>query len=95
LAGSANGATVKFVSDVNWKEAYMSYSNTVPISSTVLGNVPSNSVSNTWYDVTLSPSLIQPNAGRLLSLAIVATGSDELIFYSRETADKPQLIIKY
>lgn len=95
MAGSANGATVKFVSDTAWKEAYMSFNNTVPISSTTLGNVPSNSVSNTWYDVTLSPSLIQPNAGRLLSLAIVATGSDELIFYSRESADKPQLIIKY
>jgi hypothetical protein len=95
VAGSTNGATVKFVSDVNWKEAYMTYNNTVPISATVLGTVPSNTASGTWYDVTLSPSLIQPNAGRMLSVAIVATGSDELILSSRESADKPQLIIKY
>ena len=94
-AGSANGATVKSVNDVNWKEAYMTYNNTVPISATVLGNVPSNTAANTTYDVVLSPSLIQPNAGRMLSVAIVGTGSDELIFYSRESADKPQIIIKY
>jgi hypothetical protein len=94
-AGSANGATIKFVSDVNWKEAYMTYNNTVPISATVLGTIPSNTAPNTSYDVTLSPSLMQPSAGRLLSMAIVATGSDELIFFSRESADQPQLIIKY
>ncbi len=94
-AGSANSLNVKFVNDVNWKEQYMSYSNTVAISSTVLGTVPTNSTANTWYLITLSASSIQPNAGGMLSMALESTGSDALLLYSKEATDKPQLVITY
>jgi beta-mannanase len=94
-AGSADSSNVKFVSDVLWKEKYMSFNNTVAISETVLGTVPANSAPDTWYEITLDPSSVQSNAGGQLSIAIEATGSDALLFYSREATDKPQLVITY
>jgi beta-mannanase len=94
-AGSGNSSNVKLVNDVLWKEQYLSFSNTVAISETVLGTVPSNSVPNTWYEITLEPSAIQPNAGQSLSMAIESTGPDGLLFYSREATDQPQLVITY
>ena len=94
-AGSVNGSNIKLVGDVKWKEEYMSYNNTVPISATVVGTLSANSVPNTWYEITLTPSAIQRNMGGLLSVAIESTGSDALLLYSRESTDMPQLIITY
>ncbi|MBK9715234.1 MAG: hypothetical protein IPO81_28690 [Kouleothrix sp.] len=94
-AGSVNGFSVKAVTDVQWKEAYLSYSNAVAISSTVLGTIPANTAASTWYEITLPVSAIQPKVGGLLSLAIEAGGSDGLQLSSRETADKPQLLVSY
>lgn len=94
-AGSVNDLNIKLVGDVRWKEEYMSYNNTVPISATVLGTLPANSAANTWYEITLTPSAIQHTMGGLLSVAIESTGSDALLLYSRESAEMPQLIITY
>lgn len=94
-AGSAVSSNVNLVTDVQWKEQYLSYSNSTPISSTVLGSVPANTRPSTWYEVTLTTSAIQQDLGGLLSVAIVTTSSDELILFSREAADKPQLLITY
>jgi mannan endo-1,4-beta-mannosidase len=92
-AGSTNSSDLKLVRDVLWKEQYLSYSNTVPISNTLVGTVPANSAPNTWYEITLEPSIIQQNLGSLISVAIESTGSDELLLYSREATDQPQLIV--
>jgi 3-phytase len=94
-AGATTSANVKAVADLLWKEQYMSYSNSVAISSTVLGTIPANSVPGTWYEITLTPSAVQQNVGRLISMAVEATSADGLQLSSRETADKPQLIITY
>jgi hypothetical protein len=94
-AGSVNGLNVKLVNDTQWKEQYLSYSNSVAISATVLGAVPANSTPDTWYEITLTPSAIQQNLGGLLSLAIESTGADDLLLYSREATDQPQLIVTY
>jgi mannan endo-1,4-beta-mannosidase len=94
-AGSVDSLTLKLVSDVLWKERYMSYNNTVAVSPTVLGIVPANSAPNTWYEITLAAAPLQQNFGGLLSVAIEATGSDDLLLYSREAADQPQLVITY
>ncbi len=94
-AGSNGSANVKLVNDVLWKEKYLSYSNTVTISETLLGTVPANSTPDTWYEIPLEPSVIQRKAGGLLSMAIESTGADELLLYSREAADQPQLVIQY
>jgi hypothetical protein len=95
VAGSVNGSNVKLVNDVLWKEQYLSYSNSVAISSTVLGAVPANTAPDTWYEITLTPSAIQQNLGGMLSVAIEGTGSDDLLLNSRESSDQPQLIITY
>jgi hypothetical protein len=94
-AGSANSLDVKLVNDVLWKEQYLSSSNLVPISATLLGTVPANSAPDTWYEITLAPSAIQQYLGGQLSVAIESTGSDELLFYSREATDQPQLVVTY
>jgi hypothetical protein len=94
-AGSTNSSNVKLVGSTSWKEQYLSYNNTVAISTTVLGAVPANSTADTWYFITLSTSPVQQKVGGLLSVAIEATGSDELLFYSREAADQPQLVITF
>ena len=73
----------------------MSYNNTVAISTTLLGTVPANSVPNTWYEITLTPSAIQQKIGSMLSIAIEATGPDGLLLYSRETMDQPQLVVTH
>jgi hypothetical protein len=95
IAGSVNSAHVKLVHDSLWKEQYLSYNNSVPVSTTVLGTVPANSAPNTWYEITLLLSSVQPYQGGMFSLAVEATGSDELILSSRETANKPQLVVTY
>ena len=73
----------------------MSYSNAVAVSSTVLGTIPSGSAAGRWYTVPLSSAAVQANVGRPLSMAIVTASADALILASRETADKPQLIVTY
>jgi mannan endo-1,4-beta-mannosidase len=94
-AGSVNGSNVKLVGDVRWKEQYMSYSNPVSISAILLGTVPANSAPDTWYEITLDSSAIQQKLGGLLSVAIESGGPDELLLYSREATDPPQLVITY
>ena len=94
-AGSANSLNVKLVGDVLWKEPYMSYNNTVAISTTLLGTVPANSVPNTWYEITLTPSAIQQKIGGMLSIVFESTGPDGVLLYSRESTDKPQLVVTY
>jgi beta-mannanase len=94
-AGSVNTSNVKLVNDLLWKEPYLRYNNTVPITETILGTVPPNTIPGTWYTITLSASDIQNNVGGLLSMAIEATGSDNLVLFSREAANQPQLIITY
>lgn len=94
-AGSSQSHSVNLVNDTSWKEAYMSYNNTVPVSSIVLGTLPASTVANTWYEISLSPSAIQGQAGSLLTMAVQTTGSDGLLLYSREATDKPQLVVTY
>jgi beta-mannanase len=94
-AGSANSLNVKLVSDVNWKEKYLSYNNTVAVSDTLLGTLQAAGTPGTWYEISLDPASLQSNLGGLLSLAIESTGPDNTLFFSIETADQPQLIITY
>jgi hypothetical protein len=94
-AGSAHSSNIRLVTDVLWNEQSLSYNNSVAISSTVLGTVPAKTKRDTWYEVTLTTSVIQQNVGGLFSMAVVSTSSDDLIFFSREATDKPQLLVTY
>lgn len=94
-AGSVNSSSVKLVSNTQWKEQYLSYNNPVAISTTVLGTVPANTVPNTWYEITLTPSALQQKLGGLLSVAIESAGADDLLLSSREATNKPQLVVTF
>ena len=93
-AGSAFSHRVSLVGDNGWQEQWMSYTNTVPISTTVLGTFVAPSA-NTWYDVNLDPVVVQAHSGGLLSVAVEGLGGDVLIFDARESgaATAPQLVL--
>jgi hypothetical protein len=94
-AGSVDSSNVKLVDNISWKEKRMSFESAVEVSEIVLGTIPTDTAPDTWYEITLDPASIQQNASNMLSLAIEATGSDELLLYSREATDQPQLVITY
>ncbi len=94
-AGSANSHPIRLVTDTAWKEAYMSYSNSVPVSSTTLGTIGTGTAANTAYEITVSTAEVQKRAGSLMSMAVVANGADALYLGSRESTYKPQLVVGY
>jgi hypothetical protein len=88
---------VTHVDSTDWKEAWMSYDNSVPISSTLLGSLAAPTQPDTWYSVKLALDGLQPNAAGLVSFAIFARSGDVLIVNSRESgsATAPQLVVSY
>jgi 3-phytase len=96
-AGSGATFDIHQVGSTDWKEQYMSYTNTVPISTTVLGSLAAPANPNTWYTATLSPSAVQPRMGSLISMAVTGRTGDVLIFNSREAGGSlaPQLVVTY
>jgi hypothetical protein len=94
-AGSVDSLNVSLVNDPSWKEKRMSYRNPAAISETLLGTIPANSTSDAWYEVPLDPAALQQNVGNVLSVAIESAGADELLLFSREAADQPQLVVTY
>lgn len=87
---------VKSVYDTGWYEQWMTFNNTVAVSPTILGWLNLATATDTWYDVPLYPSLVQPYVGHLTSMALQGTASDLLIFDSRESgANAPQLVLSY
>jgi hypothetical protein len=47
-----------------------------------------------WKEVALT-SEIQSKAGAMLSLGLASPWSDGISFYSRESANKPVLVVEY
>jgi len=98
-AWSVSGATfdVKLVNATDWKEEWMSYVNSVPISSTALGSLSGGTSPNTWYQANLSQlSPIQAHTGKAMSIALSGRSGDVLIINSRESGgNAPQLVINY
>jgi hypothetical protein len=95
-AGSTATFDVKLVRANDWKEQWMSYTNSVPIANTVLGTLVGPKSPNTWYQIGLSSSLLQSHAGGLISMAIAGRASDVLIFNSRKSGSlAPRLILTY
>jgi hypothetical protein len=96
-AGSNATFDAWLVAATQWKEAYMSFENTEPISTRLLGSLVAPTRTDTAYDVTLNPAVVQPKAGAKLSMAINSRTTDVLVFYAREAgADlAPELIVNY
>jgi 3-phytase len=92
-AGSTGRHTVKWVADTRWKERWMSADNTVAVSSTILGDLPANTLPGRSYEITLDRSVVQRSAGGLFSLALETASSDGLVFFSRESGSAPRLVV--
>ena len=94
-ARSAAVADVRLVSATDWKEGWMTFRNSVPVSNTILGTVGGFKQPNAWYEITLNGGAVQARAGGLLGLAINTRSSDVWMVNSRESgaATAPQLIV--
>jgi hypothetical protein len=92
-AGSAATFDLNLVGAVDWKEQWMSYTNTVPISPIRLGVMVAPRTPNTWYQLPLDPAALQPKVGSLTSMALRARSGDVFIFNAREAGPDlaPQL----
>jgi hypothetical protein len=97
-ASSMVPQVVRLVNDNAWKEQFLTYNHSVPISSTVLGNLAKAPPTSTWYQIPIATNVVQSRAGGLLSMAIQQDqGSDVLIFFAREAgaANAPELVVIY
>lgn len=90
-AGSTAKQNIKLVQNSSWTETGLKYSNRPP-TSIQIGSL-SKTNPNTYYQISLSPSEIQSKMGQYFSLALTQTEKNALMFYSRETTTKPQLIL--
>jgi hypothetical protein len=94
-AGSYGTFDIKQVGQNDWKEQWMSYSNTVAVSNAVLGSLVAPSATNTWYATDLNTAAVQSRTGGLISMAVVGRVSDVMIINSRESTAKPELVVTY
>ena len=91
--GSLNAHSIRLVPDVLWKEAYLSYANSVAVSPTTLGTLGLGTLGGVTYDITLDRSVVQQWAGGLFAVAITSLGFDGLVISSREGAADPTLFV--
>ena len=96
-AGSNSTFDVRLVQQTDWHEEYLSYNNSVGVSSTVVGSIAAPQQLNAWYSIELRPDAVQNRAGGMLAIAINARNSDVWVFNSRESGPStaPQLVIAY
>ncbi len=93
FSGSPDTHVVKLVGDASWSESGLNYNNR-PVLLNTLGSV-SNTLANTFYEISLTPGYIQPSLGSLLSLGIDSVGGDAFYFNSKEAVDGAQLILNF
>jgi Glycosyl hydrolase family 26 len=94
-AGSSAAADVRLVAATDWKETFLSFRNSVPVSNTVLGTLDGSKRADAWYEIKLDSNAIHRYAGGMLSLAINTRGSDVWIVSSRESgaSTAPELVV--
>lgn len=93
---NTNGVNnIVLIPDNSWQENTLTFSNK-PAFGPEVGTIQNKTI-NTQYVVPLNPSVIQPVAGSLLSLAINTSSGDGSYFYSKESVEqqRPVLIIEY
>jgi hypothetical protein len=95
--GSSVVQSVKHVGSDVWSEQYMSFNNSIPLSSIGLPLTTFLApAAGTWYTVALPAAAVQGDAGTYASFAIDSTSVDALNFYARESgAAGPQLVVSY
>lgn len=90
---SSGTSRVKPVTSTTWNESTLTYANRPALGSTTLGSFTPSS-SNTWKEVTVT-SHVTGKLGSLVSFGIDSGSSDSVTYYSKETVDKPILILTY
>ena len=92
-AGSTSTFDLWLVRSDQWQERFVSYNNSVPVSSTRLGTLVAPRNPHSWYATRLSPSVVQSQVGGGLSFAIRGRVDDMLKFDSRESAFPAELVL--
>lgn len=90
---STNQQRIKPVSNTSWTETGIKYNNRPSLGSTTLGTINSNGATNAWQQVNLT-STVASNVGRVFSLGIDSSGSNNIWLWSRESTSKPELVIQ-
>jgi hypothetical protein len=96
-AGSADGFPVRFADDT-WDEATLTWNNRPPVAGATLGRVQGASSPDTWYDVTLDQTLVEPVLGGRATVALTGEGGDDLQVWSRNFPGfdrRPQLTLTF
>jgi len=91
---SPQSQTIKSVQDISWDEYQITYENRPGVGSQALASIFSNSVTDTWLDVDIT-DVVRSSAGQVISLAIDMEGTNGITFYTRETANQPQIVVEY
>jgi len=88
-SGTGGTVTVRPVADDSWSES-TTYTTRKALGTSTLGSL-ATAGTNTAYSIPLSPSSLQADVGRTLSLGLTTTSSDGLGLTTRETTTPPAL----
>ena len=77
----------------SWTESGITYNNRPKLTSTSYAAFKPSSA-NTWYSVNVT-RIVTGRSGNTVTIGLDSTGTDGADFQSRETTDKPQLILTY
>lgn len=89
---SSGTQRVKGVTNTSWSESTITYANRPSLGSS-LGTFSAGS-SNTWKEVTVT-SYVSSRMGSPVSLAIDTSSDNSADYYTKETDDKPTLVLTY
>jgi hypothetical protein len=93
--GSADGGKVYRANSTKWDEVSLTWENQPGYDpAKVLGSLGTVN-KGTWRDITLTKSAVNGGERGAVAFAIANNDSDMAAYASRETANKPQLIITY
>ena len=93
-SGTSQRVNINLVNNTSWDENQVTWRNKPASSKNSLARfsrVPANS----WFSVPLSKLVVQTKLGGLFAFSIKTGEGDNLLISSRETTNKPQLIIVY
>lgn len=92
VAGDKSPAvqSLKSVADTNWVESTLTYNNRPPLGGLI--NTLTGPAVNTWIEVDVTSEVVAKQ-GQRMSLGIDETSSNGINYYSKETVDKPVLVV--
>ena len=89
---SSSAQTIKSVGSTSWTETGINYNNRPAVGSGI--SIFSAPTANTWYDIDITPEVVS-HLGQLMSIGFDQSSSNGMFFSSRESANKPLLIVTF